>query len=101
MKLISTKLTNLVSLEQSQLKPIGSWDCSNYTRLVSLEEMSFTDPRGGLKYLTMANYLRVVILVPQREGYVNFCGGVQVSQPPSRIQCIMNTLKGTLTIFYC
>ena len=67
MKVISTKLTSLVSLEQSQLKPIGryggdnlrrpppylpigfSWDCSNDTRFVSLAEMSFTDPPGGLK----------------------------------------------------
>ena len=67
MKLISTKLTNLVSLEQSNHKPIGRygggllklalrgrpssylpigfrWDCSNDIRLVSLEEMSFTEP---------------------------------------------------------
>ncbi len=87
-KLISTKLTNLVLLEQSHHKPMrmyggvplswqheGSeahlfphslhtanlrgtppyipiglwWDCSNDTRFVSLVEMSFTDPRGGLK----------------------------------------------------
>ncbi len=66
MKLTSTKLTNLVLLEQSNNKPKGmctggllklhlrrpppylpigfSWDCSNETRLVNLEEMSFTDP---------------------------------------------------------
>ena len=66
MKLISSKFTSLVSLEQSQLKPIGrygggllrfsylpidiSWDCSNDTRFVSLVEMSFRDHRGGLKH---------------------------------------------------
>ncbi len=65
MKLISSKLTSLVSLEQSQLKPIRrysgsllklaylpidiSWECTNETRFVSLVDISFTDPPGGLK----------------------------------------------------
>ncbi len=73
--LISTNLTNLLSLEQFHHKqiemygggvPIGLWwNCSIAKRFVRLVEMSFTDPRGGLNVWTLNIAVREIKSVGQ------------------------------------
>ncbi len=44
--------------------PMGfSWDCFNDTRFVSLVELSFTDPRGGLNTANYMVGIEVAIIV--------------------------------------